>query len=485
MIRSYRRQPHLVAMDPPQPPHSPTPSAEEAGPAGEQRNVYSVTRLNQEARDLLELAFPSLWVEGEVSNLARPPSGHLYFTLKDAASQVRCAMFRNAGRLLRTPPRDGQKVLVRARPSLYTARGDFQLLVEYLEDYGAGDLRRAFEQLKQRLLAEGLFDPARKRPLPAFPRRLGVITSPSGAAVRDIVQVLGRRFPSLPVLVYPVPVQGADAAPAIAEAIRLAAERAECDVLILARGGGSIEDLQPFNEEVVARAIAACPIPLVTGIGHEIDFTIADFAADVRAPTPSAAAETVSPDRDTWRQRLDRVAGRLSAAVRRRLERARERAEWLLRRLPHPRRGLLDRAQRIDGLSLRLAAAAGAAVSQRRMRLVQLGARLERQGPRDRLAALGARNRHLAQRLELAWANRLEHRRARLAILGRALDAVGPLATLRRGYAIVTRADDGSVITSATQVCEGDQVRARLANGELISRVEAIAPGTAGLECEA
>jgi len=468
-------------MDRPQPP-SPFPTNDQVQAAVDQRNVYSVTRLNQETRDLLELTFPYLWVEGEVSNLARPPSGHLYFTLKDAASQVRCAMFRNAGRLLRAPPRDGQKVLVRAHPSLYTARGDFQLLVEYLEDYGAGDLRRAFEQLKQKLLAEGLFDPASKKPLPAFPRRLGVITSPSGAAIHDILHVLGRRFPSLPVLVYPVPVQGADAAPAIADAVRLAGERAECDVLILARGGGSLEDLQPFNEEVVARAIAACPIPLVTGVGHEVDFTIADFVADVRAPTPSAAAETVSPDRDAWRHRLDRVTGRLSAAFQQRLRRERERLEWLTRRLPDPRRWLLERAQRVDGLSLRLVAATGAGADRRRMRLAQLAARLERQSPRERLAALRTRSRHLADRLELAGANGLERRRAQLAALTRTLDAVSPLATLRRGYAIVTRADDGRVVTAARQVTPGEQVRTRLADGELLSRVEAVTPGCAGSE---
>lgn len=437
-----------------------------------ERDVYTVTRLNQEARDLLELTFPFLWVEGEVSNLARPPSGHLYFTLKDASSQVRCVLFKNASRLLRTQPRDGQKVLVRAHPSLYTARGDFQLLVELLEDYGAGDLRRAFELLQQKLLAEGLFDPARKRPLPAFPRRVGVVTSPTGAAIHDILNVLGRRFPSLPVLVYPVPVQGPDAAPAIAEALRLAGERAECDVLILARGGGSLEDLQPFNEEVVARAVAACPIPVVTGVGHEVDVTIVDFVADVRAPTPSAAAETVSPDREEWRHRLDRLAGRLSGAVGRRLGRERERLEWLARRLPDPRRMLREAAQRTDGLALRLLAATRGALDQRGARLARLAARLERQSPRERLATLRTRERHLSRRLDLAITHQLERQQARLGAAGRALDAVGPMATLRRGYAIVTREEDGRLVTSASQVGPGDRLRTRLAEGEVLSRVE-------------
>ncbi len=448
------------------------PPPTDIDPATDYRDVYTVTRLNQEARDLLELTFPFLWVEGEVSNLARPPSGHLYFTLKDAASQVRCVLFKNANRLLRALPRDGQKVLVRAHPSLYTARGDFQLLIEYLEDYGAGELRRAFERLQQKLLAEGLFDPARKRPLPAFPRRVGVVTSPTGAAIHDILNVLGRRFPSLPVLIYPVPVQGPEAAPTIAEALRLAGERAECDVLILARGGGSLEDLQPFNEEAVARAVAACPIPIVTGVGHEVDVTIVDFVADVRAPTPSAAAETVSPDREEWRHRLDRLAGRLGGAAGRRVARERERLQWLFRRLPDPRRAIREATQRTDALALRLLGTTRAVVGQRGARLAHLAARLERQSPRERLAALRSREQHLARRLDLAVARQLERQGTRLTALGRALDAVGPLATLRRGYAIVTRADDGRVVTATSQVVPGDRLRTRLAEGEVLSRVE-------------
>jgi exodeoxyribonuclease VII large subunit len=452
------------------PPHAWGPAASAERP--ELRDVYTVTRLNHEARDLLELSLGALWVEGEVSNLSRPPSGHLYFTLKDASSQVRCALFRNQARLLRGPPRDGQKVLVRARPSLYTARGDFQLLVELLEDYGAGDLRRAFEELKQRLLAEGLFDPARKRPLPAFPRRIGVVTSAAGAALHDILHVLGRRCPSIPVLIYPVAVQGADAAAQIAEAVSVAGERRECDVLILARGGGSLEDFQPFNEEVVARAIAACPIPLVTGVGHEVDFTIADFVADLRAPTPSAAAQAASPDREEWRRRLERAAGRLATLTRARVRREGERLEWLARRLPDPRRRLTERAQRLDGIALRLLATLRQALSHRRGRLAELGARLERRSPRARLTVLRIQAQQLAQRLGLAWHRLSERRQARLVSLGRALEAVSPAATLARGYAIVTRARDGALVSSVTQTAPGDRIRARLADGELQCRVE-------------
>jgi exodeoxyribonuclease VII large subunit len=457
------------------------PLPQEPTLGGESRDVYTVTRLNQEARDLLELTFPYLWVEGEVSNLSRPPSGHLYFTLKDSASQVRCAMFRNQNRLLRAPPRDGQRILVRAHPSLYTARGDFQLLVEFLEDYGAGELRRAFEQLKQRLLAEGLFDPARKRPLPAFPRRIGVITSPTGAAVRDILHVLGRRFPSIPVLIYPVPVQGAEAASRITQAIGLAGERAECDVLILARGGGSLEDLQAFNEEVVARALAACPIPVVTGIGHEIDFTIADFAADLRAPTPSAAAELVSPDREDWARRLAQLGHRLGRALGRRVARERERLGWLVRRLPPPRRRIQEYTQRVDQLGLRLAGVTRAGLARRRSVLAQIGARLERQSPRARLAALRARERQALQRLMLAWRRVAERRRAQVAGLARALEAVSPVATLRRGYAILAREEDGAIVRSVGQVATGEGVRARVVDGELHCRVEGGDPAPRGI----
>jgi len=261
-----------------------------------ERDVYTVSRLNREVRTVLEGSFPLLWVEGELSNLSQPPSGHIYFSLKDEYAQVRCAMFRTRRVHLRFRPENGVHVLARVRVSLYEGRGDFQLVVEHLEPAGEGALRLAFERLKQKLASEGLFDAARKRPIPEFPRQVGLITSAAGAAVRDLLSVLARRYPALPVLIFPVPVQGGEAAEAMVAALRRANARAECDVLILARGGGSMEDLWPFNDETLARAIASSAIPVVTGIGHEIDFTIADFVADQRAATPSAAAELVSPD---------------------------------------------------------------------------------------------------------------------------------------------------------------------------------------------
>jgi exodeoxyribonuclease VII large subunit len=277
-----------------------------------ERDVYSVSRLNREARVLLERGFGTLWLEAEISNFSRPSSGHWYFCLKDAAAQVRCAMFRQRNMLCAFTARDGQKVLVRARIGLYEPRGEFQLIVDHLEDAGLGALQRQFEELRARLAAEGLFATARKRPLPTLPKRIGVITSPTGAAVRDILHVLARRFPAVAVLIYPVAVQGAQAPAELVAALKTAAARQECDVLILARGGGSLEDLWAFNDEKLARAIVASPIPVISGVGHEVDFTIADFAADVRAPTPSAAAELVVPDAEEWLTTCLRLDTRLA-----------------------------------------------------------------------------------------------------------------------------------------------------------------------------
>ncbi|MGA8708328.1 MAG: exodeoxyribonuclease VII large subunit, partial [Steroidobacteraceae bacterium] len=323
-----------------------------AVPAAPTRTVYSVSRLNREVRGLLESGLGALWVQGEISNLSRPASGHWYFSLKDRDTQVRCAMFRQRNSLARFSPREGQLVQAYGRVSLYEARGDYQLLVELLEDAGVGALQRAFDELKARLAAEGLFAPERKRPLPPAPRRIGVITSPTGAAVRDILHILGRRFPCAPVLIYPAPVQGATAVAALIAALELAGARAECDVLILARGGGSLEDLWAFNDEGLARAILRCPIPVVTGIGHEIDFTIADFVADLRAPTPTGAAQLVAPDASVWRHRLVQFAARFAAAARRTLRSEQTRLDGLVQRLrqAHPGARLLQHSQRLDEL---------------------------------------------------------------------------------------------------------------------------------------
>lgn len=433
-----------------------------------ERDIYTVSRLNRTVQGLLEGSFPLVWVEGELSGVARPASGHLYFTLKDSGAQVRCALFRNRAQLLRFRPADGMQVLVRARVGLYAPRGDYQLIVEHMEEAGDGALRRAFEELKHRLEQEGLFDPAAKKPLPRFPRRLGVITSPTGAAIRDILSVLRRRFPGLPVLVYPAPVQGTTAAPAIAEALRRASERAECDVLILARGGGSLEDLWAFNEEVVARALRDCRIPVVSGVGHEVDVTIADLAADVRAATPSAAAELVSPLRDEWLLHVQRQRRLLSERMHRLLREQNGRVDILERRLrqQHPERRLRDRIQRVDELERRLRLAVAHRLRHREARLRGLAERLRARSPARSLERLEARRTQLAMRLQGALRRRLDRLDSRLSGAGRALHSVSPLATLGRGYSILTKAD-GSVVGDAGQVRVDERLEARLGKGRL------------------
>ena len=362
-----------------------------------ERDIYTVSRLNREVRVLLERGFGTLWIEAEISNFARPSSGHWYFSLKDANAQVRCAMFRQRNYLSTFTPKDGQKVLVRARIGLYEPRGEYQLIVDHIEDAGRGALQRQFEELRARLAAEGLFAAERKRPLPGLPVRIGIITSPTGAAVRDILHVLARRFPAIGVLIYPVQVQGAQAAADIVAALELAGRRADCDVLILARGGGSLEDLWAFNDERLARAIVASPIPIITGVGHEVDFTIADFAADVRAPTPSAAAELVVPDAQEWLQSFALAGKRLEAALRRRVA--------------------------------------------------------------------------CRQRLDRAWRQIVGTRGAALSELARTLNAVSPLATLERGYAIVST-EDGRILRDAADAGPGSIIEARLAVGRVRARVE-------------
>ena len=435
------------------------------------RNIYTVSELNMEARALLEDNFPNIWVEGEISNLARPRSGHIYFSLKDDRCQLRCAMFRMHNRRIDFTPEDGLQVLANGRISLYPERGDYQLIVQFLEEAGAGALRRAFEALKQRLAAEGLFDEAVKRPIPSLPRQIGVVTSPTGAALRDILSILARRFPAIPVLIYPVPVQGAEAAPAIVRMLDVASERGECDVLILARGGGSLEDLWAFNEESVARAIRRSKVPVVTGVGHEVDVTIADFAADRRAATPSAAAELVSPVVAEWRQQLDAHVRRLARHARRRVSDERKYLVALTRRLIHPRRRLFDLSQGLDAVLARLARAVRQAGVARRARLAATDARLRQQDPSQVLARHRATLRQLGQRLHHAGVRNLLTRRTQLAGLVRAMEAVSPGRTLDRGYAIVTRVDDGVLVRAANQVAVGEAIDTRLASGRLRSKV--------------
>jgi exodeoxyribonuclease VII large subunit len=439
-----------------------------------ERDIYSISRLNREAKTLLEGHFPLLWIEGEISNLARPASGHLYFSLKDSQAQIRCALFKGSQRGLGCVPKDGMQVLVRARVSLYEGRGEFQLIVETLEEAGEGALRRAFELLKNRLAAEGLFDPAHKKPLPVLPKRIGIITSPTGAALRDVLTTLRRRFPAIAVLVYPVPVQGEGAADKIAAAIRLAGQRRDCDALILARGGGSLEDLWSFNEEVVARAVYACPLPLVCGVGHETDFSIADWVADARAPTPTAAAEMLSPNQDEWLAQFVYLETRVLRLMRDQVSAHQQRLDWLSGRIVHPRERIARLQQRLADLNkrMRLAQLAGQRVAGARWQA--LTARLYRRHPEIALREWRLRVQHMRALLVSGMRQCLQAQQQRMQLAVHRLDTLSPLATLQRGYAIVRRADNNLIVRNARDIAPGERLQARLAQGSLLCVVDKI-----------
>jgi exodeoxyribonuclease VII large subunit len=448
------------------------PPAPAPGPARE-RDIYTVSRLNKEVRLLLESGLPVLWLEGELSNFAAPASGHWYFSLKDAQAQVRCAMWRQRNSLLRFRPKEGMHVMARARVGLYEPRGEYQLIVEHLEEAGKGALKREFEKLKTRLAAEGLFAQERKRPLPAVPRRIGVVSSPTGAAIHDILRVLRARFPAAAVLLYPTAVQGAAAVPEIVRALERASRRQDCDVLIVARGGGSLEDLWCFNDERVARAIAACRVPTVSGVGHEVDFTIADFVADLRAPTPSAAALATVPDKRAWLDTLTLLETRFAGAMSRALRQQHVTLAGLAQRLQisHPGARLAQHAQRLDDLDLRLRSALRGTLLHQRQRLETLGSRLWRENPRHRLEALCARAAALRQRLTAAVRSSLTTTDQRLALAARTLNAVSPLATLGRGFAVVSRVEDGVLLRDAGHAPAGTEIEARLSKGRLRATV--------------
>ncbi|HUW52896.1 MAG TPA: exodeoxyribonuclease VII large subunit [Rhodanobacter sp.] len=436
------------------------------------RHVLTPSTLNRLVRDLLGDALPLVWIEGELSNVARPASGHLYFTLKDSGAQVRCAMFKPKTTALRFRPVDGLQVLVRAKVGLYEPRGEFQLVAESMEPAGEGALQREFEQLKARLDAEGLFASARKRALPRFARRIGVITSATGAAVRDVLSVLARRWPLADVEILPVPVQGREAPPAIVAMLRKASASRRYDVLLLTRGGGSLEDLWAFNEESVARAIHASTVPVVSAVGHEIDFSIADFVADLRAPTPSAAAELLVPDALAIGRHLQQLQQRLLTLQQRRLQAHSQRVDHLLARLQaqRPQARLARDRERLIHLRQRLTAVLREQSQRRHTRLERLHARLLAQHPRARLPLLARRLAEQDLRLRRAIAHTLERDRTALRHARHALHAVSPLATLERGYAIVFDAA-GQILRVARDAPPGTSLRARLAEGELALRV--------------
>ncbi|HEY2347146.1 MAG TPA: exodeoxyribonuclease VII large subunit [Xanthomonadaceae bacterium] len=437
------------------------------------RNILTPSQLGAMARDLLEGSFPMVWVEGELGGVSRPGSGHLYFNLKDARAQLRCAMFRTKSQYLRFAPRDGVQVLVRGRLTVYEARGDLQLIVEHMEEAGEGALRRAYEELKAKLAAEGLFDATRKRPLPRFVRRLGVVTSPSGAAIRDVLHVLRRRFPLLDVEIVPSPVQGAAAVATLVQALRWAASSGRYDAVLLTRGGGSLEDLWCFNDESLVRAIVASQVPVMSAIGHEIDTTLADFAADVRAPTPSAAAELLVPDRAELLAALRRQRARIDEAMRRRTDAPAQRADraWLRLQALRPHARLERGAARLQDLRRRLGDLSTRPLIQRQERIATLAARLRLLHPRAALPLHSERLDRDATALLRAHAEHVEQCRLHLLGLARALDAVSPLATLRRGFAILHDAD-GRIVRSVAQTHPDQRLDARLADGSIALRVE-------------
>ncbi|MCF6282355.1 MAG: exodeoxyribonuclease VII large subunit [Candidatus Polarisedimenticolaceae bacterium] len=440
----------------------------------QQRDIFSVSRLNREVRAVLEGSFPLLWISGEISNLARPASGHIYFSLKDEIAQVRCAMFRMKRQRLRFQPENGQQVLVRARVGLYEGRGDFQLLIEHMEPAGEGALQQAFEQLKQKLAAEGLFDSGQKRPLPPFPRTIGLITSSTGAALHDLLTVMQQRYPLLDVVIYPVQVQGALAAKQIKAMITLANRRDEVDLLILSRGGGSLEDLMPFNDEAVARAIADSTLPLISAVGHEVDFTIADFVADLRAATPSAAAELATPDQQTLAAQIKTLHQRCSHSLQQQLNRNKTALNSQIRHLQrlHPQQQLRQKNQHIDELELKLTANLHQQIGRFNSQIELLKSRLNSHSPAQTISWHKHQLSNLTIRLERGFRQQRMGDQKRLATLAHNLHIASPLNTLDRGYALVTTVEKNEILHDATNVSIGDRINVQLATGRLHCKVE-------------
>nr|WP_274617300.1 exodeoxyribonuclease VII large subunit [Vibrio parahaemolyticus] len=436
------------------------------------QNIFTVSRLNAEVRLLLENEMGIVWLVGEISNFSAPVSGHWYLTLKDSRAQVKCAMFRGNNRRVTFKPANGNQVLVKARLSLYEPRGDYQLIIESMQPEGDGRLQQEFEELKMKLAAEGLFAQTNKLPLPEHPKRVGVITSKTGAALYDILDVLKRRDPSLPVVIYPTMVQGDDAAIQIAQAIGRANSRNECDVLIVGRGGGSLEDLWCFNNEILARTIAASQIPIISAVGHEVDMTIADFVADVRAPTPSAAAELVSRDNSHKDQSLVAKQHKLASAMRYYLSQQKQQSAQLLHRLErqHPSYQLQRQSQQLDELDMRLRRAMQRFIDTRQQAVERKHHRLQLNSPVKHLAQQKSRLERVEHKLLDAMDRKLLTMRHQLEIAAEKLDTVSPLATLKRGYSI-TQTEQGKVVTSADDVKTGDLLVTRLANGEIHSTV--------------
>jgi len=444
------------------------------------RPTLSVSQLTRQARGLLEECFPAVWVEGELSGLSTPGSGHWYFTLKDDEAQVSCSMFRRQNIRVRTPVTNGMQVLVRGKISLYEPRGQFQLIIEHLEDAGLGALQRAFEALKAQLQAEGLFAQARKRPLPKMPRHVGVVTSPTGAAIHDIITVLRRRFPAMRVTVFPTLVQGESAPRHIVAAIERANRLGSqldipLDLLIVGRGGGSLEDLNAFNQEIVARAIAASRLPVVSAVGHEVDITIADLVADARAATPSAAAELVSPDREEWLASIRYQQQRLLRQWQHQHHNRQQHLDWLSRQLRHPGEQLQRQRDTVRMLAQRLHNGLQQALHNRRQQVSTLRAHCLQHNPAATLRQIRQHVRQQQQQLLQQMRNHQQRCQWQLASQAQLLNSLSPLATLGRGYAIV-RDQQYAILRSGKTLAAGDTISARLAEDTLHCTVNQITP---------
>ncbi len=436
--------------------------------------IYSVSQLNRAAKQLLSQHFLNVMVAGEISNLSMPSSGHIYFSLKDSQAQVRCAMFKAQLQRLRFKPDNGMQVVVTAQVSLYEPRGDYQLIVEHMEEAGDGALRQAFEKLKNKLLLEGLFDNDRKKPLPLIPNQIGIITSPSGAAIHDILTVLKRRFPAIPVLIYPVAVQGEAAKYEIVKALTTVNQDKQVDVIILGRGGGSLEDLWAFNEEMVARAIAASEIPVISAVGHEVDVTIADFVADYRAPTPSAAAEHAAPHQDEWLNAFYALERQITMQMQRQLQQQQQKITWLNKSLQqqHPGEKLQRNIQRIDEMELRIHQAVQHKLRDLQQQLAINTHQLKQWQPAERIVRYQQQLHYVRLRLQRAIQVKLAKLRSQQAHTSQTLHTVSPLATLDRGYAIVQRLDNQDIVKSTQQIAVNEMLKTRLANGFVISEVK-------------
>ncbi len=438
----------------------------------EQPHVYTVSEITRDVRAILEAAFETAWIEGEISNYRLAASGHAYFVLKDDKAQIKCVLFRGQRVGMKFTPEDGDQVLLLGRVTVYEARGDYQVIVEAMEPRGLGALQKAFEQLKEKLAKEGLFDEARKKQLPEIPWKIGIVTSPTGAAIRDMIHVIQRRNPKTSILLYPVKVQGEGAAEEIAQAIKDLNQRKDLDVLIVGRGGGSIEDLWAFNEEAVARAIAGSRIPVVSAVGHEIDYTIADFVADLRAPTPSAAAELVVPKLNDIVQDLQYLTHQMIERMAEDIEDYRERLRYLIDRrfFREPRQILEGPAQRLDEMAQRLLRGLDQWVWVKRERLAHTAHRLLQASPRKQIQALSERRNDLMARLARRLQSQIKLKKEKLDGVAKSLNALSPLNVLDRGYSITTKS--GKAVTSYKQVKKGDAVRIRLADGQLGATVD-------------